>query len=81
MFKRIFWFCTGLAAGLIIASKASGYVRAHTPRMAREFVLGPDQDNIALRTLGSIVEEFKANFEQRESQLNDSYAHKYGKHA
>lgn len=40
MFKRIFWFLVGFASGLVVASKAQAYVRAHTPRMAREFVLG-----------------------------------------
>ncbi|MFD0705058.1 hypothetical protein ACFQY8_04790 [Alloscardovia venturai] len=78
MVKRIFWFCAGLATGLVVASKASGYVRSHTPRMAREFVLGPDQDNVALRTLGSLVEDFKKNFADKEAEMNNSYAEKFG---
>lgn len=81
MFKRIFWFGVGFAAGMVVASKASGYVRAHTPRMAREFVLGPDQDNVALRTLGSLVEDFKTNFTEKEREMNDSYASKFGQNA
>ncbi|TCD55059.1 hypothetical protein EJ419_00185 [Alloscardovia theropitheci] len=79
MFKRIFWFLVGLATGLVIASKAQAYVRAHTPRMAREFVLGPDQDNVTLRTLGSLLEDFNKYRAEKETEMNTTYAEKYGK--
>ncbi|WP_418968535.1 hypothetical protein [Alloscardovia omnicolens] len=77
MFKRIFWFLVGFASGLVVASKAQAYVRAHTPRMAREFVLGPDQNNVALRTLGAFVEDFKKYSSEKEAEMNEHYARKF----
>ncbi|MFC0265362.1 hypothetical protein [Alloscardovia macacae] len=79
MLKRLFWFLVGLAAGLVIASKAQAYVRSHTPRMAREFVLGPDQDNVTLRTLGSLIEDFQQYRTEKETEMNASYAEKFGR--
>ncbi|WP_018143765.1 hypothetical protein [Alloscardovia criceti] len=78
MFKRIFWFLVGLATGLVVASKAQAYVRAHTPRLAREFVLGPDQDNVTLRTLGSMIEDFNTYRREKEAEMNSAYAEKFG---
>ena len=78
MIKRLFWFLVGFGAGLVVASKAQAYVRAHTPRMAREFVLGPDQDNVAMRTLGSLIADFRKYSNEKEAEMNEKYARKFG---
>ncbi len=79
MFKRIFWFAVGFAAGVITVSKASSYVKAHTPQGAREFILGADQDNVPMRTLSGLVEDFMKYQKQREDELNKQYITKYNR--
>lgn len=73
MAKRVFWVGVGVAAGIVVACKASAYVKAHTPKQAREFVLGPDQDNVALRTVQSLWSDFNAYRLQREDELNREF--------
>ena len=46
MFKRIFWVGVGVAIGIVAVTKAQAYVKANTPDAARQFLLGPDQDNV-----------------------------------
>ena len=79
MFKRIFWFGLGFAAGVGTVAKANSYVRDHTPDGARQFVLGPDQDNVAMRTLSRLFNDFNAYRKDRESQLNQDYIAKFAK--
>ncbi len=38
-------------AGVVAVSKAQAYVKANTPDKARQFLLGPDQENVGMRTL------------------------------
>ena len=73
MFKRLFWLGVGIATGVVIVAKAQSYVRAHTPDAARQFVLGPDQDNVTMRTLGALWEDFNTAREQRERELSARY--------
>ena len=54
MFKRIFWMGLGVTAGVVLVTKAEAYVRANTPKRAREFVLGEDQDQVASRKSPSV---------------------------
>ncbi|BDR52946.1 hypothetical protein KIM372_08530 [Bombiscardovia nodaiensis] len=63
--------------GVIAASKAQAYVRANTPQKAREFVLGPDQDHVAERTLSSLLAQFQAVMGSREAELNQHYANRF----
>ncbi|BDR54581.1 hypothetical protein KIMH_06920 [Bombiscardovia apis] len=77
MFKRIFWIGTGAALGVIAASKAQSYVRANTPQRAREFVLGPDEDNVAQRTLAGLITQFQTVMNSREEELNRHYADRF----
>ena len=51
MFKRIFWVGVGVAIGVMAVTKAQAYVKANTPDAARQFLLGPDQDNVPMKTL------------------------------
>ena len=51
MFKRIFWVGVGVAIGIVAVTKAQAYVKANTPDAARQFLLGPDQDNVPMKTL------------------------------
>ena len=74
MFRRLFWFGMGFAAGVIAVSKANAYVKANTPDAMRQFVLGPDQDHVAVRTLEGLVNEFNATRRAREAELNRTYA-------
>ena len=48
MFKRIFWVGVGVAIGIVAVTKAQAYVKANTPDAARQFLLGPDQDNVPM---------------------------------
>ncbi|KAB8293572.1 hypothetical protein [Bifidobacterium avesanii] len=73
MFKRIFWIGVGVAAGVVLAAKAQAYVKAHTPDGARQFVLGPDQDNVTVRTLAALWEDFNQAREAREAELSARY--------
>lgn len=77
MFKRIFWFSLGFVAGVMTVAKANAYIKDHTPKHAREFVLGPDQENVAMRTLRGLFEDFNSYRKDRESQLNADYVEKY----
>ncbi|KFF31157.1 hypothetical protein [Bifidobacterium bombi] len=74
MFKRIFWLSAGFCFGVVAVSKAEAYVRANTPDKARQFVLGPDEDNVASRTLGGLIGEFNAARRNREDELSRKYA-------
>ncbi len=49
MFKRIFWVGVGVAIGIVAVTKAQAYVKANTPDAARQFLLGPDQDNVPMK--------------------------------
>jgi hypothetical protein len=73
MFKRVFWVGVGVVVGVVVASKAQAYVKANTPDAARQFLLGPDQEHVATRTLDGLVNEFNTARRQRESQLNQQY--------
>ena len=55
MFKRIFWVGVGVAIGVMAVTKAQAYVKANTPDAARQFLLGPDQDNVPMKTLEGLV--------------------------
>ena len=74
MFKRIFWMGVGFAMGVVAVSKAQAYVKARTPDAARQFLLGPDQDHVGMRTLEGLVNEFNATRRAREAELNKQYA-------
>lgn len=73
MFKRLFWIGAGVALGVIAVSKAQAYVKANTPDKARQFILGPDQDHVGMRTLEGLVEQFKQVQHDREEELNSRY--------
>ncbi|NEG54599.1 hypothetical protein [Bifidobacterium platyrrhinorum] len=73
MFKRIFWVGLGFSLGVIAVTKAQAYVRANTPDTARQFLLGPDQDHVGVRTLEGLVNEFNATRRAREAELNRQY--------
>ena len=66
MFKRIFWVGVGVAIGIVAVTKAQAYVKANTPDAARQFLLGPDQDNVPMKTLEGLVNEFNATRRARE---------------
>ena len=51
MFKRIFWVGVGVAIGIVAVTKAQAYVKANTPDAARQFLLGPDQDNVSTSSM------------------------------
>ena len=70
MFKRIFWVGVGVAIGIVAVTKAQAYVKANTPDAARQFLLGPDQDNVPMKTLEGLVNEFNATRRAREAELN-----------
>lgn len=78
MFKRLFWIALGAGLGVVAVSKAQAYVRANTPDKARQFVLGPDEDHVAARTLSGLVSEFNATRINREQELNRRYADRMG---
>ena len=73
MFKRIFWVGVGVAIGVMAVTKAQAYVKANTPDAARQFLLGPDQDNVPMKTLEGLVNEFNATRRAREAELNRQY--------
>lgn len=73
MVKRLFWIAVGVAIGIVAVSKAQAYVKANTPDSARQFLLGPDQDHVAVRTLEGLVNEFDATRRAREAELNERY--------
>lgn len=73
MFKRLFWVAVGVAIGIVVVSKAQAYVKANTPDVARQFLLGPDQSHVPMRTLEGLINEFNATRRAREAELNDRY--------
>lgn len=77
MFKRLFWIGVGAAAGVILVSKAEAYVRANTPKRAREFIMGEDQDRVPQRTLAGLVAEFTTAMRYREEELNRRYTDRF----
>ena len=76
MFKRLFWVGLGVVAGVVAVSKAQAYVNANTPDKARQFLLGPDQENVGMRTLEGLVNEFTQVRRTREAELNNRYIDK-----
>ncbi|NMM96191.1 hypothetical protein G1C98_0927 [Bifidobacterium sp. DSM 109960] len=74
MFKRLFWMSAGFCAGVFTVMKAQAYVKANTPAPARQFLLGPDIDNVGLRTAQAMLREFNETRKARESELNKKYA-------
>ncbi|NMM98194.1 hypothetical protein [Bifidobacterium olomucense] len=73
MFKRIFWVGLGMAVGIVAVTKAQAYVKANTPDKARQFLLGPDQEHVAVRTLEGLINEFNTIRRAREDELNRQY--------
>lgn len=73
MFKRLFWFALGFSAGVITVAKAQSYVRANTPDTARQFLLGSDQNNVAIRTLEGLIADFNTARLAREQELEQRY--------
>ncbi|MBT1175211.1 hypothetical protein JS530_06825 [Bifidobacterium sp. LC6] len=73
MFKRIFWVAVGVGIGIVTVTKAQAYVKANTPDAARQFLLGPDQSNVPMRTLEGLVKEFNETRRAREAELNNRY--------
>ncbi|PJM80135.1 hypothetical protein [Bifidobacterium scaligerum] len=73
MFKRIFWVGLGMAVGIVAVTKAQAYVKANTPDKARQFLLGPDQEHVAVRTLEGLINEFNTTRRAREDELNRQY--------
>ncbi|MCI1833078.1 MAG: hypothetical protein LKI88_04930 [Bifidobacterium sp.] len=78
MFKRLFWVALGVALGVIAVSKARAYLKANTPDSARQFILGPDQDHVTMRTLEGLVAEFNEARKARENELNRKYGDRRG---
>lgn len=76
MFKRLFWISIGVGIGAVAVTKAQAYVKANTPDAARQFLLGPDQDHVAVRTLEGLFSEFDKARRAREAELNTKYASK-----
>ena len=76
MFKRLFWVGLGVAAGVVAVSKAQAYVKANPPDKARQVLLGPDQENVGMRTLEGLVNEFTQVRRTREAELNNRYIDK-----
>lgn len=74
MFKRLFWVGVGIAIGVIAVTKAQAYVKANTPDKARQFLFGPEQDHVTMRTLEGLINEFNATRRAREAELNSRYA-------
>lgn len=74
MLKRVFWIGVGVVLGVLAVTKAQAYVKANTPDAARQFVFGPDQDHVAMRTLEGLVNEFNSARRAREAELNAKYA-------
>ena len=77
MFKRIFWMGLGVTAGVVLVTKAEAYVRANTPKRAREFVLGEDQDQVASRTLAGLVRQFTQTMQERQDELDRRYLDRF----
>lgn len=73
MLKRMFWIGVGIAIGVVVVSKAQAYVKANTPDTARQFLLGPDQDHVPMRTLEGLITEFNTTRRAREAELNERY--------
>lgn len=76
MRKRLLWIALGMIAGVVAVSKATAYVKANTPDKARQFLLGPDQEHIGMRTLQGLVAEFTDVRRAREAELNSRYMDK-----
>lgn len=74
MFKRLFWIGVGVTIGVTAVMKAQAYVKANTPDAARQFLLGPDQEHVGMRTLQGLWHEFNAVRQAREAELNKRYA-------
>ncbi|PAU69530.1 hypothetical protein B1400_0729 [Bifidobacterium italicum] len=73
MRKRLLWIALGMIAGVVAVSKANAYVKANTPDKARQFLLGPDQEHVGVRTLQGLVTEFTDVRRAREAELNSRY--------
>ena len=73
MFKRIFWVGVGVAIGIVAVTKAQAYVKANTPDAARQFLLGPDQDNVPMKTLERVGQRVQCTRRAREAELNRQY--------
>ena len=72
--KRVFWVAVGVTIGVVAVDKAQAYVKANTPDKARQFLLGPDQNNVMQRTLAGLIEEFNTARKAREAELNRQYS-------
>ena len=73
MRKRLLWIALGMIAGVVAVSKANAYVKANTPDKARQFLLGPDQKHVGVRTLQGLITEFTDVRRAREAELNSRY--------
>ena len=68
MFKRLFWISIGVGIGAVAVTKAQAYVKANTSDAARQFLFGPDQDHVAVRTLEGLFNQFNETRRARGQQ-------------
>ena len=74
MFKRIFWVGVGRGHRNRCRHQGTGLCQGqYACDAARQFLLGPDQDNVPMKTLEGLVNEFNATRRAREAELNRQY--------
>jgi exonuclease VII large subunit len=75
LFRKIFWMGLGAGLALWAVSRAKAYVRANTPKKAREFVLGSDEENdqTAQKTLHGLADELRTRQQEREAELTERF--------
>lgn len=58
------------------SDQSTGVRQGQHPDAARQFLFGPDQDHVAVRTLEGLFNEFNETRRAREAELNTKYADK-----
>lgn len=75
LFRKLFWMGVGAGCALWAVSRAKAYVRANTPKKAREFVLGTDEENddMARKTIYTLADQIRTRQQEREQELTERF--------
>lgn len=75
LMRKLVWMAAGAGIALWAVSRAKAYVRANTPKKAREFVLGSDEENdrVGGKALRDLADEVRARQQRREEELTQRF--------
>lgn len=78
LFRKLFWVSVGVGLGVYGYAKFRAYARAHTPKAAATFLMGPEltDSEAMVSTARSLASEFTQAQQAREAELTRRFTHR-----